>query len=174
MSESPYRDFDVDFPEKPADQKIYRNRVECLECGTIIESKHRHDYQVCGCPNNAMVDGGTDYIRSGAKDLTKIRHLTEYVDKSVFLWGVMDRETGFTTKRRLDELEDSHIQNIALHLRKRHAPHPDADEGADEYYIRTKELRHEADLRMLENHILPELERRGLPEVTEEVPWGNK
>lgn len=171
MNESPYRDFDVDFPEPEPEKKIYRNRVECLECGEIIESTHRHDFQQCGCPNAAMVDGGLDYVRSGAKDLSKIRHLTEYVDKDVFLWGVMNYETGYTVKKKLDELQDSHIQNIALHLRVRHALHEKADAGADAAYIEYKKARHKADLKILEDHILPELERRGLPEVEEEIPW---
>lgn len=169
--QSPYRDFDVEFPRPPENQKIYRNRVECLECGKIIESTHRHDYRTCGCSNQAMVDGGTDYVRSGAKDLTKIRHLTEYVEEDVFLWGVLDRETGYHTKKRLDELDDSHIQNIVLHLRVRHALNPDADAGADSAYLQLKEMRHEGDLKLIEKHFGPELEKRGLEEVDEEVAW---
>lgn len=45
----------------------------CLECGKIIESKHTHDYQTCGCPNDAMIDGGNEYLRYGAKDIKKIK-----------------------------------------------------------------------------------------------------
>lgn len=54
-------------PNKP------RNIAVCLCCGAILESKHRHDYQVCPCPNHTSVDGGTDYTRGGAQDLNKSR-----------------------------------------------------------------------------------------------------
>jgi hypothetical protein len=39
-----------------------RNRVKCLKCGDIIESKTRHDFVWCGCKAVA-VDGGSSYIR---------------------------------------------------------------------------------------------------------------
>lgn len=41
------------------------NKVKCLACGMILESKFRHDYRVCPCPNETMVDGGNDYLRYG-------------------------------------------------------------------------------------------------------------
>lgn len=40
----------------------------CLACGTILESKHRHDFVQCLCPNRAMLDGGEEYTRCGAHD----------------------------------------------------------------------------------------------------------
>jgi hypothetical protein len=44
---------------------IKKNCVKCLNCGCIIESKHRHDFVWCDCGNIAA-DGGTSYIkRSG-------------------------------------------------------------------------------------------------------------
>lgn len=39
-----------------------RNRIRCLYCDEVIESKHRHDYKSCSCGKTA-VDGGTDYMR---------------------------------------------------------------------------------------------------------------
>lgn len=50
--------------------------VRCLECGKILESKSRHDFQSCGCPNNTFVDGGEDYLRCGGKDLSKVQVIT--------------------------------------------------------------------------------------------------
>lgn len=32
----------------------------------MVESRHRHDYKTCGCPNDVMVDGGHAYLRGGA------------------------------------------------------------------------------------------------------------
>ena len=48
-------------------KQLTRNAVKCLSCGDVIESTHRHDYKHCKC-GNAMVDGGLDYERYGARD----------------------------------------------------------------------------------------------------------
>ena len=42
--------------------KIIHNRINCLKCGDIIESEHRHDYKTCSC-GACAVDGGCDYLR---------------------------------------------------------------------------------------------------------------
>lgn len=44
--------------------KIIKNRIKCLLCGDIIESKTRHDMKYCSC-GNCYVDGGLDYLRRG-------------------------------------------------------------------------------------------------------------
>lgn len=45
----------------------------CMKCGTILESKHRHDCVFCGCENNSMLDGGDTWVRRGGKDLGLVR-----------------------------------------------------------------------------------------------------
>lgn len=60
-------------------QLVY-NAVECLECGETIVSRSRHDCKLCKCPNSAMVDGGLDYMRYGAKDMSKIKAIAIYAD----------------------------------------------------------------------------------------------
>ena len=42
--------------------KIIHNRIKCLKCGDVIESKYRHDYKTCSC-GACAVDGGHDYLR---------------------------------------------------------------------------------------------------------------
>lgn len=42
-------------------QKV--NKIKCLKCNTILESKSVHDFQSCKCGN--FVDGGLDYCRIG-------------------------------------------------------------------------------------------------------------
>lgn len=64
---------------KERKQLVY-NSVTCQECNETIVSYHRHDYKTCSCPNNAMVDGGTDYLRYGAKDMSKIKIFAVYDD----------------------------------------------------------------------------------------------
>jgi len=51
----------------------YQNAIHCLECDVVLYSVCRHHYHTCGCPNEAMIDGGRDYTRYGAKDMNKIR-----------------------------------------------------------------------------------------------------
>lgn len=60
-------------------QLVY-NAVTCTECNETIISRTRHDYKVCQCENQAMVDGGIDYIRYGGKDMTKVNHHAVYAD----------------------------------------------------------------------------------------------
>ena len=57
---------------------LTKNSIKCLECNTILESKHQHDFQQCNCSNKAFVDGGLSYERIGAMDLDLIEILSEY------------------------------------------------------------------------------------------------
>ena len=52
-------------PDSPQERtRITRNAARCKKCGTVIESKHRHDFVSCAC-GAIFVDGGHDYIRRG-------------------------------------------------------------------------------------------------------------
>ena len=57
---------------------LTKNSVKCLLCNTILESKHRHDFVMCPCPNQTFTDGGLSYNRVGGKDLSLIDNLCEY------------------------------------------------------------------------------------------------
>lgn len=57
---------------------LVRNAVKCLVCGVILESKYRHNYTQCNCPNQTACDGGLVYQRVLGKDLDKIENLCEY------------------------------------------------------------------------------------------------
>jgi len=61
-------------------RQIVLNSIKCLECGETLISHHRHDYKTCNCANATMCDGGTDYLRYGAKDMSKIKLFTVYAD----------------------------------------------------------------------------------------------
>lgn len=56
--------------------KIKANKVQCLACKDIIESKHRHDFVWCSCGSIA-VDGGTAYLKRTGK-LHLYRDMSEY------------------------------------------------------------------------------------------------
>lgn len=62
---------------------IQRNAVQCLDCGVVLESKHRHDYKMCSCDNQTMVDGGTEYLRRGGKNLSRILNLSIMAEEEV-------------------------------------------------------------------------------------------
>lgn len=40
---------------------IVTNKIRCLRCKVELESKFRHDFQICKCANPVGVDGGTNY-----------------------------------------------------------------------------------------------------------------
>lgn len=39
--------------------------IKCPVCLKRMFSFYTHDYKLCGCENETMVDGGTDYLRYG-------------------------------------------------------------------------------------------------------------
>ena len=57
---------------------LTKNAIKCLVCNTILESKYRHNYVQCSCPNQTFTDGGLSYNRVGGKDLSLIDNLCEY------------------------------------------------------------------------------------------------
>ena len=57
---------------------LTKNSVKCLICNTILESKYRHDFVMCPCPNQTSNDGGLSYNRVSGKDLDLIENLCEY------------------------------------------------------------------------------------------------
>ncbi len=62
--------------ENEIQEERYQHGVYCTECKTVLHSVHRHDYKLCGCSNETMVDGGQDYLRFGGLDLNKVKPVT--------------------------------------------------------------------------------------------------
>lgn len=48
--------------------------IQCPECKDAIFSRAQHDFHYCSC-GYCFIDGGFDYIRYGAKDLSTIIHV---------------------------------------------------------------------------------------------------
>jgi len=42
----------------------YKNKAQCMKCGSVIESTFRHEFVMCSC-GAIFVDGGNEYWRSG-------------------------------------------------------------------------------------------------------------
>jgi hypothetical protein len=53
---------------------ILKNAAECRKCGSVIESKHVHDFVSCVC-GAIFVDGGRQYLRRGGS-------LDDIIDRS--------------------------------------------------------------------------------------------
>lgn len=107
-------------PKNPeVDEQIVYNGVVCLNCGDSLESRHRHDYVKCSCPNEAMVDGGHAYARYGAVDMKRIVKITyTMTDPHVTVrrhvkWGTRgkngDQELEFVP---LMWLSDNHLSKL--------------------------------------------------------------
>ena len=60
---------------KPKKEITHHFALQCLECETIVMSLQRHSMVYCGCENYVSVDGGFDYFKAGAKDISKIKSL---------------------------------------------------------------------------------------------------
>ena len=56
--------------------KIVKNSAQCVLCGDIVTSTHVHHFVTCKC-GEISVDGGNQYIRRTAKNLSNIRELNE-------------------------------------------------------------------------------------------------
>ena len=78
---------------------IIHNKIQCKNCGDVIESKHRHDWVACSCFKNeednqgVFVDGGTDYLRRGGK-------LENIIDLTEVEFIVVSKETGKSLKAK--------------------------------------------------------------------------
>lgn len=59
---------------------LTRNAAKCLNCGEVVESRHRHDWVSCRC-GNIFVDGGLDYRRFGYLLQAEFENLAEYDDR---------------------------------------------------------------------------------------------
>ena len=99
---------------------IIRNAIKTPD-GTIIESKHRHDYvsHLDANGETYVVDGGKDYFRGSINNIpaTNLRLSTEDNSieeiREVFKWGSNgvngDQPTTYTL---LKDLSDDHLESI--------------------------------------------------------------
>lgn len=64
----------------PTKDRIVRNRIRCLNCGDIIESRHYHDFVLCSC-GDCAVDGGVEYLRRLSRTRDGFEELSEVVPR---------------------------------------------------------------------------------------------
>ncbi len=113
--------------------RIVSNRIRTPD-GTILESRHRHDYVTYVDKNGKeyMVDGGLDYLRRNVHDDAPYEELSVYDDapyaliREVFKWGTRGKDGRQPlTYVPLKDLTNDHIEailetqiHISEHIRK--------------------------------------------------------
>ena len=110
--------------------QIILNRVQCKNCGEVLTSYNRHDYKTCGCENETMVDGGTDYQRYGGKDLSLVDssstiYLSDdhMMNRSAAHWGNRGKDgKSSLSYKSIADMSNDHIINILLDMEGRIAP----------------------------------------------------
>lgn len=110
--------------------QIILNRVQCKSCGEVLTSYNRHDYKTCGCENETMVDGGTDYQRYGGKDLSLVdSSSTIYLsdnhemNRSAAHWGNRGKDgKSSLSYKSIADMSNDHIINILLDMGGKIAP----------------------------------------------------
>jgi hypothetical protein len=104
--------------------QIILNRIQCKNCGDVLTSYNRHDYKTCGCENETMVDGGTDYQRYGGKDLSLVdTRSTVYLSDNHELnriaahWGNRGKDgRSPLSYKSIADMSNTHIINILLDM----------------------------------------------------------
>ena len=110
--------------------QIILNRIQCKGCGEVLTSYNRHDYKTCGCENETMVDGGTDYQRYGGKDLSLVDssstiYLSDdhMMNRSAAHWGNRGKDgKSSLSYKSIADMSNDHIINILLDMGGRIAP----------------------------------------------------
>lgn len=109
-----------------------RNRAKCKKCNSIIESTYRHDYVRCAC-GEIFVDGGDDYFRYGASDMTNFIRLDDEgnpIEQALSIKKEAPKEEP-PAKKNLDELIDildemnRSFDRMPLHAQMSYATHCD-------------------------------------------------
>ena len=112
------------------EKQIILNRVQCRECGEVLTSYNRHDYKTCGCENETMIDGGTDYQRYGGKDLSLVDssstiYLSDdhMMNRSAAHWGNRGKDgRSPLSYKSIADMSNIHIINILLDMQGKIAP----------------------------------------------------
>ena len=112
------------------EKQIILNRVQCRECGEVLTSYHRHDYKTCGCTNETMVDGGTEYQRYGGLnldlvDISSTIYLSDdhEMNRSAAHWGNRGKDgKSPLSYKSIADMSNTHLANIIKDLGGRIAP----------------------------------------------------
>ena len=107
-------------------------RIRCRKCGDILQSKYRHDFQMCKC-GSCYIDGGDDYCRVGGEkeniewidrnDGKQFKYLFDYCEEIInkkimsnwYTRGKLDRKT-WKLEDQENELKKGQVKVIKVDL----------------------------------------------------------
>lgn len=105
-------------------------RIRCKKCGDILQSKHRHDFQMCKC-GACYIDGGDDYCRVGGEkedvewidrnEGKKFKYLFDYCEEMINKKIMANWYTKGKLNRRnwqIDEDENGYLYSEGRNLTK--------------------------------------------------------
>ena len=57
---------------------IITNKIKCLNCGDVLESKEENDFKRCSC-GKVAIDGGYDYLKriGNEEDYIELSEISE-------------------------------------------------------------------------------------------------
>ena len=105
-------------------------RIRCRKCGDILQSKYRHDFQMCKC-GSCYIDGGDDYCRVGGEkeniewidrnDGKQFKYLFDYCEEIInkkimsnwYTRGRLDRKTW-----KLEDQENEFLYSEGKYITK--------------------------------------------------------
>jgi len=105
------------YTEEPEMSRLLRNAIQTPD-GTILESRHRHDYKEYEDANGwvYVVDGGLDYIRrtvnknAPATDLSLTEDMPHFMVRDYVTWGTYGKEQDQPMSYvSIAEMSDSHL-----------------------------------------------------------------
>lgn len=108
------------------ERRLVVNRAECLLCGDVLISKHRHDFVSCKC-GNVSIDGSTSCPRSIVSDREHYLNCSLYTDSDFkeIRQHVYRGSYGADGKQpfewiRLCDMSDEHLKNVIKYKIEQH------------------------------------------------------
>jgi|LakMenE01Jun11ns_1017448.scaffolds.fasta_scaffold9956898_10 hypothetical protein len=127
---------------------ITANIIKCNNCNDIIQSIHRHDFNMCKC-GKCGVDGGVSYLRRIGENYTDMSlEDTDDIEKQrvVVKWGKNRNKDGEILPKTiwvlLKEIDDGHLDALIKYWEDRTEKYQNADKWKN-IFEREKEYRNE-------------------------------
>jgi len=117
---------DYEIPEQYKERELLVNKIQCPD-GTILESRHRHDYREYKQEDGRfyMIDGGLHYSRRCGKDYIDLCVYTDDPHDKIrehFAWGRNYDKNGKKLPQTeyilLKDLEDDHVKTLCYYTLK--------------------------------------------------------
>ena len=112
---------------------IVVNRIKCNKCEDIIQSIHKHDFNMCSC-KSVGVDGGISYLRRVGTDYTEmsLQHTDNFEEiRQHMYWGKNYNKDGVLLEKTewilLKDITDDHLDGLIKYWEERILKYEGAD-----------------------------------------------